>query len=42
MEKVLEMINETLRKELNKIESRAELHEVYEYFKTVQVKIIEI
>jgi hypothetical protein len=40
MEKVLEMINEVLRKELNKIESRAELHEVYEYLKTVQNKIV--
>jgi hypothetical protein len=40
MERVLEMINEVLRKELNKIETSAELHEVYEHLKSIQNKIV--
>ena len=40
MEKVVNMVNETLRKELNKIECTAELHEVYDYLKIIQHKII--
>ena len=41
MEKVVNiLIKEDLRKELVKIETREELHEVYEYLRTIQAKIV--